>query len=66
MAKQTAAQKHIKAHQKRRTERLDNRKMPTFPSPLYLGGVQVVTDIDGNLYRVDAEHGSIRKLRWEQ
>lgn len=29
------------------------------------GGVQVAADVDGTLYRIDADHGTISKLRWE-
>lgn len=29
------------------------------------GGVQVVADIDGTLYRINADMGTISKLRWE-
>lgn len=28
-------------------------------------GVQVVGDVDGTLYRIDADNGTISKLRWE-
>lgn len=66
MAKQTAAQKHTTAHLKRRQDRLDNRKMPAFQGPIFLSGVSVVSDADGNLYRVDCNLGTIRKLSWER
>lgn len=29
------------------------------------GGVQVAADVDGVLYRIDAEMGTITKLRWQ-
>jgi hypothetical protein len=68
MAKETAATRHTKAHLKRRMDRLENRKMPTFQG--YVGadncGNQVVADVDGALYRIDIGNGTIRKLRWEQ
>lgn len=68
MAKQTAAQKHTRAHLKRRVERLENRPMPNFPNSTYVGGanISIIADAHGTLYRVDVEAGTIRRLRWEQ
>lgn len=65
MAKQTFAQKHTTAHKKRRDARLTNRPLPYIPG--YVGhGIQVAADAEGQLYRIDAESGTISKLRWER
>jgi len=29
------------------------------------GGIQVAADVDGELYRIDTNLGTISKLRWE-
>lgn len=46
---------------------LKNAAQPALPKIQgFIGsGVQVAADIDGELYRIDAEHGTISKLIWQ-
>jgi hypothetical protein len=53
---------------KRLATRVESFSMPAFHGipPVHLCGVTVVTAGDGELYRVDADKGTIRKLVWEK
>lgn len=66
MSKTTMAEKRAAAHRKRIADRLHNRSMPKIALHIGLCGVSVVSDVDGNLYRIDADAGTINRLHWEK
>lgn len=41
------------------------RELPKFESGHVVGGTVVKADVHGILYRINAEHGTIRKVKWE-
>lgn len=68
MMKKTAAQKHTKAHFERRARKDADRHnwpLPHIRNYVSSAEIQIVSDKDGELYRINTTLGTIRRVRWE-
>lgn len=45
-------------------KKTDDKPMPNFEPGSAVVGVSVISDLRGDLYQIDANHGTIRKLKW--
>jgi hypothetical protein len=64
MKRKTAVQKNIQKDAGRRNLEAEEQVVPKFPH-VCTDRSCVISDIDGNLYRLDVETGKIQRVSWQ-